>query len=71
MPTKLIAKILKAALPYFVLKKEQVKLMIEARKTFDENPKQMLTSDEVYNRRLEISQLIRDHNKKILPPCCP
>lgn len=71
MPTKRIAEVLSLALPYFVLKTEQAKLMIETRKTFDDNQKQMLTSDEVYNRRLEISKLIRFHNKKNLPPCCP
>ena len=71
MPTKKISYILEQIYPYLVLKKQQAKLMIEARKTFDSNQKQLLTSDEVYNRRLEISQLIRNHNKKILPPCCP
>ncbi len=71
MPTTRIREILIAALPYFVLKKIQAELMIEARKEFDENQKQRLTSDEVYNRRLEICHLIRLHNQKSLPPCCP
>ena len=71
MPTTRISYLLELAFPYFVLKREQALLMIEARKTFDANPRQLLTSDEVYNRRLEIASLIRFHNKKILPPCCP
>jgi hypothetical protein len=71
MPTAQISIILEKVLPYLVLKKEQAKLMIEARKTFDENQRQLLTSDEVYNRRLEIANLIRLHNKKALRPCCP
>jgi hypothetical protein len=71
MPTKKITYLLTAIIPYLVLKKEQAHLMIEARKSFDENQKQLLTSDEVYNRRLEISQLIRQHNQRVLPPCCP
>lgn len=71
MPVKNIAKILTGIIPYLVLKREQAELMIEARKSFDENQRQMLTSDEVYNRRLEICQLIRFHNQRVLPPCCP
>lgn len=71
MKTTEMVNILTQIVPYLVLKKEQAILMIEARKTFDSNQKQELTSDEVYNRRLEIAQLIRDHNKRILPPCCP
>lgn len=71
MPTTKIIEILDGILPYLVLKKEQAKLMIEIRKTFDQNQRQLLTSDEVYNRRLEVSQLIRFHNQRVLPPCCP
>ena len=71
MPIKEISKILTAILPYLVLKKEQATLMIEARKSFDENLRQLQTTDEVYNRRLEICQLIRCHNQRILPPCRP
>ena len=72
MPTSKIVEIISQTLPYFVLKREQAILIIEARKTIHCNPKGLQISDEVYNRRLEISKLIRDHNqKKILPPCCP
>jgi hypothetical protein len=66
-----ICSILSQCLPYLVIKKEQAILMIEARKSFDDNQKCLLISDEIYNRRLEIAKLIRLHNKKILPPCFP
>jgi len=71
MPTTKICEILEGILPYLVLKKEQAKLMIEMRKTFDQNQRQLLTSDEIYQRRLEVCQLIRSHNQRVLPPCCP
>ena len=71
MPTKLISTLLEAILPFLILKAEQAKLMIEARKTFDENQRALITSDEIYQRRLEICQMIRNHNQRILPPCCP
>jgi hypothetical protein len=71
MPTTQISNILQQIIPHLILKREQAKLMVEARKTFDENQKQRLTSDEVYNRRLEIAQLIRDQNQYFLPPCRP
>ena len=50
---------------------QQAELMIEARKTFDNNPRGLEISDEIYNRRFEIAKLIRSHNQKVLPPCCP
>lgn len=71
MPTIEISKILKGTLQFLVLKHEQARLMIEARKSFDANTKNLPVSDKIYNRRLEIAKLIREHNQYVLPPCCP
>lgn len=70
-PSKDIKPLLELVFPYIVGKKEQVKLMIEARNIIDSNTKRMEHSLENYNRLLEIANHIKLLNKKALPPCLP